>query len=205
MTAQETSDRLEARRADLIRTATELILGKGYRNTSVADIVGALGLSHGTFYNYFDSRRDILDAVIDHGGKLLTQRLVGPDEPTSAETLDEFLAQVARINNRVHELVADEPALLQFVVFEAASIDEAVVQRMLATYQAFAAASRSYVENGIERGFLRSDLDPEVAGEALATVLLSSTIGALGDGVAADAAVSTAALVDFVRHGMGNE
>ena len=76
MTAQETTDRLEARRADLIRTATELILGKGYRNTSVADIVGALGLSHGTFYNYFDSRRDILDAVIDHGGKLLTQRLV---------------------------------------------------------------------------------------------------------------------------------
>lgn len=204
MTAQEGFDRLEARRADLVRAASDLILSKGYRNTSVADIVSALGLSHGTFYNYFASRRDVLDAVIDHGGQRLADRLIGSDDPASAQTLDDFLAQLDRINRRLHELVADEPRLVQFIVFEAASIDQELVQRMLAAYQEFVSSNRSYVENGIEKGFLRSDLDPEVASEALLTTLLSSTVGALGgQGVAADVSVSSAALVDFVRHGMG--
>ncbi|MFH5207972.1 TetR/AcrR family transcriptional regulator [Antrihabitans sp. NCIMB 15449] len=204
MTAQEAVDRLEARRADLVHAASDLILSKGYRNTSVADIVSALGLSHGTFYNYFDSRRDVLDAVIDYGSQRLADRLVGSDDPGSATTLDDFLAQLDRINRRLHELVADEPRLVQFIVFEAASIDQELVQRMLTAYQGFVSSNRSYVENGIEKGFLRSDLDPEVASEALLTTLLSSTVGALGgQGVAADVSVSSAALVDFVRHGMG--
>ncbi|MFH5229363.1 TetR/AcrR family transcriptional regulator [Antrihabitans spumae] len=204
MTAQEAVDRLEARRADLVHAASDLILSKGYRNTSVADIVSALGLSHGTFYNYFDSRRDVLDAVIDYGSQRLADRLVGSDDPGSATTLDDFLAQLDRINRRLHELVADEPRLVQFIVFEAASIDQELVQRMLTAYQGFVSSNRSYVENGIEKGFLRSDLDSEVASEALLTMLLSSTVGALGgQGVAADVSVSSAALVDFVRHGMG--
>lgn len=204
MTAQEAVDRLEARRADLVHAASDLILSKGYRNTSVADIVSALGLSHGTFYNYFDSRRDVLDAVIDYGSQRLADRLIGSDDPASAQSLDDFLAQLDRINRRLHELVGDEPRLVQFIVFEAASIDQELVQRMLTAYQGFVSSNRSYVENGIEKGFLRGDLDPEVASEALLTMLLSSTVGALGgQGVAADVSVSSAALVDFVRHGMG--
>jgi AcrR family transcriptional regulator len=52
-------------RADLVADARQLILSHGYANTSVNTINARAGLSKGTFYHYFKSKSDLLDAVVD--------------------------------------------------------------------------------------------------------------------------------------------
>lgn len=50
---------------DIIRVATKLFTEKGYDKTSIQDIVNGLdGLTRGAVYHHFDSKDDILIAVI---------------------------------------------------------------------------------------------------------------------------------------------
>jgi AcrR family transcriptional regulator len=53
----------EESRKRIIETAEKLFNRKGYANTSVQDILDALGISKGGFYHYFDTKMDLLTEV----------------------------------------------------------------------------------------------------------------------------------------------
>ena len=55
----------ETRRTEIIDIAEELILKMGYNETTVSDIVRKVGVSQGTFYYYFKSKEEILNAIIE--------------------------------------------------------------------------------------------------------------------------------------------
>lgn len=56
----------EIRKGELIEAAEVLFREQGYKQTSVNDIVKKVGVAQGTFYYYFQSKDDILNAVIEH-------------------------------------------------------------------------------------------------------------------------------------------
>jgi len=66
---KETKERVtkdpEERRQELIDAAERLFMEKGYEQTAVSDIVREVQVAHGTFYYYFPSKEDILEAVIE--------------------------------------------------------------------------------------------------------------------------------------------
>lgn len=55
----------EVRRQELIDIAQRLFLEKGYEETPVSEIVRAANVAQGTFYYYFKSKDEVLDAIID--------------------------------------------------------------------------------------------------------------------------------------------
>jgi AcrR family transcriptional regulator len=55
----------EERRQELIEVAERLFKEKGYESTAVSDIVKEINVGQGTFYHYFRSKEDILDAVAE--------------------------------------------------------------------------------------------------------------------------------------------
>ena len=55
----------EVRRNELIDIAEELFLTNGYEETAVSDIVKKAEVAQGTFYYYFKSKDEILDAIAD--------------------------------------------------------------------------------------------------------------------------------------------
>ncbi|WP_455391883.1 TetR/AcrR family transcriptional regulator [[Eubacterium] cellulosolvens] len=50
---------------DIIDKAEELFAKKGYDKTSIADIIKKVGIAKGTFYHYFKSKDELLDAIVD--------------------------------------------------------------------------------------------------------------------------------------------
>lgn len=54
----------DARKNEIIETAAALFASKGYDNCSVNDILNAVGIAKGTFYYYFKSKEDVLDAAV---------------------------------------------------------------------------------------------------------------------------------------------
>jgi len=50
---------------EFIQVAEQLFLEKGYENTSVDDIVKKMGAAKGLFYYYFDSKDDVILALVD--------------------------------------------------------------------------------------------------------------------------------------------
>ena len=55
----------EERRKELIDTAERLFIAEGYDQTAIRDIVREVKVSQGAFYYYFDSKDDILVAVVE--------------------------------------------------------------------------------------------------------------------------------------------
>lgn len=54
------------RRTQLIQAALELFLEKGYEHTRVEDIIDRVGIAKGTYYHYFKSKMNALEAVVEH-------------------------------------------------------------------------------------------------------------------------------------------
>ena len=55
----------EERRQEILDTAQLLFANQGYEHTSVQAIVDTIGIAKGTFYHYFDSKDDLLIALIE--------------------------------------------------------------------------------------------------------------------------------------------
>ena len=55
----------EERKSELIDAAERLFTKKGYEDTTVSDIVLEIKVGQGTFYHYFRSKEEVLDAVVE--------------------------------------------------------------------------------------------------------------------------------------------
>lgn len=56
-----------ARRGQILEVARHLVfVSKGFSQMSIQDILDELGLSKGAFYHYFESKADLLEALIEH-------------------------------------------------------------------------------------------------------------------------------------------
>lgn len=64
----------EERREEIVKTAQNFFINKGYVETKVSDIVKSIGVSQGTFYYYFKSKKEVIDAIIDDYIKELIQK-----------------------------------------------------------------------------------------------------------------------------------
>ncbi|WP_280449163.1 TetR/AcrR family transcriptional regulator [Nocardia brasiliensis] len=177
------ADRGAKRRAELVLAAHELFVDKGYRSVVVADIAARAGAGHGTFYNYFDNKRDILDAVIDHYFALIRERVFGRAiAGRRPKTLDEFCDVIATIVDHCYELVADEPGLVNFILLEAATIDERVAERSIRNLHVYGDEATTRIQRGMELGYIDPALDPRLTGEALLSALLAALLSAIRDG-----------------------
>jgi AcrR family transcriptional regulator len=55
----------EERRAEIIQAARKLFLREGFTDVAVSRIVSAIGVAQGTFYYYFSTKEEVLDAVVE--------------------------------------------------------------------------------------------------------------------------------------------
>jgi AcrR family transcriptional regulator len=52
------------RRQELMMAAQQLFYTKGYENSSINDIIQAVGVSKGAFYHHFESKTAVLEAIV---------------------------------------------------------------------------------------------------------------------------------------------
>jgi AcrR family transcriptional regulator len=154
----------EQRRDQILAGATHVFAQKGYGSTQIADIAQHLGIGHGTVYRYFEDKVDVFRGVLTRaiervGGALL-------DDAPGAETLEAYEAQVGRIAHRLYEAVGREEDAAKLIFEEAFAVRE-IAGEVEAALDAFAAMTAAYLVHGQARGFLRSDLDPEIAARAI--------------------------------------
>jgi AcrR family transcriptional regulator len=121
----EKGDRMLSRKQLVIRKAHELFMERGFRATSIQDIVDAGGISKGTFYNYFPSKNELVVELFRTIAGTIARRqdelLVGRD-PSDIEVFIkqiELQVEIARANKlrELYEEVmhADDVDLKQFI------------------------------------------------------------------------------------------
>jgi len=83
----------ERTRATLLRAGAEVLPARGYHEARVDDIVEAAGVSHGTFYRYFDSKDDFFRALAEDASGRLIELVELLDLDASASELRKWLEE----------------------------------------------------------------------------------------------------------------
>ena len=100
----------DERKNEIIDTAERLFAIKGYEQCSVNDILTEIGIAKGTFYHYFKSKEEVLDAVIGKATGMIAEQVtkVVENKNLSAEDklLQAFLAM--QIENQMQEGLLEE-------------------------------------------------------------------------------------------------
>jgi AcrR family transcriptional regulator len=169
---------VERRRTEIIEAAYEVFSTRGYSASGIADIAERLGIGHGTFYRYFKNKRDILDQVVDYGVERIVSTLE-LETAAPAHTLDEFRDQLRHISERLFALLDEDPGLGSVVLLEATSIDEEMTQRVLGLLDTFGGLGAVFLQNGVNRGFLRADIDTASLGRMLTSLTLPALFAAV--------------------------
>ena len=114
----------DERYAEFLDVSQRLFYGKGYEQTPVQEIISEVGVSKGTFYHYFASKAELLDALVERmtAQVLVTLTPMVADAALSAvEKMERFFARLNswKADNRkffidaAHVLYQDENVLLR--------------------------------------------------------------------------------------------
>ncbi|MEC3957863.1 TetR/AcrR family transcriptional regulator [Nocardia sp. CDC153] len=159
------------RRRQIIEAAFEVFTAQGYEATAISEVAARAGIGQGTVYRYFGSKREILDHVIDLGVEKVTEAMELHLVFGAAGDVGELVAVVRAAVERLYELLEREPAMLRLLVVEAGAIDAELAQRLLGVEAITAALITGELTRGMEEGWIRPDVDPEVLGHTILTMV----------------------------------
>jgi AcrR family transcriptional regulator len=163
-------------RREIIDAAFDCFADLGYHATGISDIATRLGIGHGTFYRYFENKRDIVDHVIDDLVTRIVTALTEENAPDAVSTLDDYRAQSERIGDALGRILGEDPRVPRLLLFEAAGIDKAMADRVLDFFDTATALTAAYLSHGVELGYLRADLDVENTARAINGMIMAAAI-----------------------------
>ncbi|MGL4304961.1 MAG: TetR/AcrR family transcriptional regulator [Mycobacteriaceae bacterium] len=162
----------ERRRRQIIEAAYLLFAERGYAAASISELAKRSEMGEGTVYRYFASKREILDSVFD----FVVEKIITIVQPQSlllgAQSFDGLITQFSLISERLFALVENEPALLQLLLVEIGAIDIELKHRLLGLQRVVAGFLCRALETGISDGWVRQDIDPEVAAHTILMLML---------------------------------
>lgn len=87
------------RREEILKTAVRLFASHGYNATSIEDILAAEKIAKGTFYYYFKTKEELLDAAIDTYIARMAEDLQQIVKNEGAGTLEKFISVITKASD----------------------------------------------------------------------------------------------------------
>jgi AcrR family transcriptional regulator len=94
---------MQKRKKQIAEHALALFVEKGIENTSIQDIINCAGISKGTFYNYFSSKTECIEVILElarYDATLLRAELMIGKNPKDVMVLAEQVGILSQINRK---------------------------------------------------------------------------------------------------------
>ena len=141
----------EERKKMVVRCAKAVFSRKGYHQASISDIIKRAGIARGTFYLYFQSKRDVFNSILDE----LAKDLEGVIKRINLDPSASLLEQVRSILRSVIMLALEDPDMTQIVLSRAGGLDSEFDSKLREFYETVLDTIESALQHGIERGLVR--------------------------------------------------
>jgi len=141
------------RRAEIIRAARKVLGQKGFERATVADICAEAEIAHGTFYHYFKDKLSVLEAVLDEFLQQVYEALafLGRQPVTSPEEISKSFEKGWVL---LGGLFVENRDITRIFFQEAYRSGEVFDTRIKSFYDRLSKNIASYLERGVELGFL---------------------------------------------------
>jgi AcrR family transcriptional regulator len=151
MVTHPTPQSRDERRSQLLDVAMALFAEKGYHRTSISDIIAAASVARGTFYNYFHSKRDLLEELLEELFETVSRAavpiVVGEAREVHAQVRDNIAALCAT-------LVTNLP-LARVLLVQTGGLDAEANTQLRGFYDRVLTRLQAAIEAGQARGFVR--------------------------------------------------
>ena len=191
------TERKEHKRGEILKAAFRVFADRGFEKATIADIAADLGIGHGTFYRYFENKHAIFEHVIQQVITRVGGALAG-EQPTDADSLEQYRAQVRRIAWDLLSLLDEDPRTAKLLFVEAVGVSEHLDRKLEDLFRIFGEMTEAYLINGRDKGFLRADLDTSVTALAINSLILEGGRHAVRAGQAGNGEASRRRYVDAV-------
>jgi AcrR family transcriptional regulator len=142
----------QARRQQVLQHAKRIFARKGYHRTNIADIISRAQIARGTFYLYFQNKRDLFEELLEQVLGQLRLRIhrlrIGPEEP---EPVDQLRNNLIRV---LHFLLA-ERELTDILLNHATGFDRELDSRIRDFYERVAEQIQRSLDLGIQMELVR--------------------------------------------------
>lgn len=143
---------------DLTKQSIELFGEKGFSETSIQDIVEALGVTKGTFYYYFSSKQQLLaDIHLSFIDDILTR-----EKEIFADAGKDCKTKIYEIVKMLIQNIEKQGPAARTFFRELRHLKKDQVAEVMEKRDQFRLYLQKVVENGIEHGELRSDLRADI-------------------------------------------
>lgn len=195
-------EKIARRRADILSAALDVFAAKGFYNAGIADIARQLDIGHGTIYRYYKNKRDIFNAIL---AQLLADMAdVVQQEPPVTNSLAEYQAQLERIADHLMMIFNRDPRLARIAFYEALSVEGDIRNSVEHFIAVFAQFTEHYMKNGVDKGFLRADMDQKIAASLITSMMIEAIKQvAVGDSQQQDIQRWRQEIIQFVIGGLG--
>ncbi len=155
----------ERRKQQIVDTAKQMFIEKGFQSTHIGQVCEKLDIARGTVYQYFRNKKEILYAILEVVLENI-EDIFDKDDfneffntgPTSEQVL-EF------INKRLVSCISvllGEPIVIRLIYKEIIGVDEEVNVRVDKAISEIKKVVAYEVEELMRRGVYRAELDPRV-------------------------------------------
>src|SRR5579872_4183190 len=185
------------RRAQVLRHAKRIFARKGYHRTNVADIIARARIARGTFYLYFQNKKDLFEELLEQVVSELRTRIlrlkVGPGETSPVDQLRDNL-------RRVVAFVLEERELTDILLNHSVGFDRELDAKIREFYDRIAQMIQRSLDLGIDMKLVRKCDTRAVSYCILGGI--KEVVGVLSHTPARDADLLVQEILDFGLRGV---
>ena len=146
------------KREKILKAAISAFAQKGYHDTSISKIINKAGIARGTFYLYFENKRQIFDSILENLiveiDRCIKKIEIGRERQNPLEQLKDNL-------RRIFTLFVENPELSRILLRHAAGLDKESDQKITEFYNNIADKIGEALKLGIKMGLIR-DCNPGI-------------------------------------------
>jgi AcrR family transcriptional regulator len=154
-------------RARLVEAAKAVFEQAGFLEARITDIAEKAGMSHGSFYHYFESKEQIFREVAEAQEALLTAG--SADDEVASEPLSDY-ERIRRANRRYLERYRDNGPIMG-VIEEVSRYDAQVNEARMRRQKHFSDRAERSIRRLQAAGVADPLVDPELAAVALGSMV----------------------------------
>lgn len=143
----------------LLTVSKDLIINNGYENVSVSHICKNCNVAKGTFYNYFESKNDIIISILQDINEIMFSELVWKEEKSPINKLIEYQTYY------LEKVVNDQGKRVTSEIFRI------ICDKELKNHDFYSHKHQEYLVNTIKQGqkekIFRTDMDADTLAHLL--------------------------------------
>jgi AcrR family transcriptional regulator len=158
----------EEKRNAILAVAIDEFAENDYHNTSISRIVARADIAKGSFYQYFEDKRDLYMHLLDMAAQEKMAFVQGQQPPDPDMDLFSFLRWLFRVGARFSFSHPRLSRVAYRAIYGDAPHRDEVLHRMQEAASAYYGA---LIARGIQRGDIDARIDPDVASFVFVTLL----------------------------------